>query len=148
MTSHRTMTLFGAALLALSAPLSAQTTTEPAFAASTIKANSFKSTTTTDNRATVGELIGQDLTNAYGESIGEIDDIVQIRGETMAVVGVGGFLGFGERDIALPITELSLRDRHIAARGYTLDQLKSMEDFRAELAEPLETDTMVAFGSS
>lgn len=101
-----------------------------------------------DNAASVGELIGDTVATASGDTIGQIDDVVTIRGEIMAIVGVGGFLGFGEHDVALPVTELTLQQDSVAAKGYTRDQVKSMRAYRPEAAEPLRTDTMVTFGNS
>ena len=61
-------------------------------------------------------LLGSDLrgTNVYGtndEKIGDISDIVIDRqGRVVAViVGVGGFLGLGQKDVAVPFSALELR---------------------------------------
>jgi sporulation protein YlmC with PRC-barrel domain len=56
------------------------------------------------------EVIGMKVHNRQAESIGEIEDIVvePLRGDIRyAVVGVGGFLGIGERYIAVPWPALS-----------------------------------------
>ncbi|WP_407495529.1 PRC-barrel domain-containing protein [Pseudooceanicola sp. MF1-13] len=97
---------------------------------------------------TVGSLIGADVASAAGESIGEIDDVVDMNGETMAVVGVGGFLGLGEHDVALPVTELMYEGNTILAMGYTREQLKSMAEFNAEMATSLESTQTVELGNS
>src|ERR1043165_5799446 len=46
-----------------------------------------------------GELIGESIYNTGGESLGEIEDIVVNRGDNAvaALVGMGGFLGIGEK---------------------------------------------------
>lgn len=99
-----------------------------------------------DNATTVGELIGETITNATGDAIGEIDDVVSIRGEAMAIVGVGGFFGIGERDVAVPVTELAIGEDSVEAPGYTLDQLKSMREYRTEAATPLKTNEPIRLG--
>lgn len=54
-------------------------------------------------------LIGDKVTNKAGETVGKVDDLlVDNSGRvTAVVVGVGGFLGMGEKNIALPYQALS-----------------------------------------
>jgi sporulation protein YlmC with PRC-barrel domain len=51
----------------------------------------------------VDRLLGSTLTNPEGEEIGEISELLLDRDGRIAgvVIGVGGFLGIGERDVAL-----------------------------------------------
>lgn len=53
-------------------------------------------------------LIGKTVLNAKNESIGDINDLVtDENGKVVAVlVGVGGFLGLGEKDVAVPFDSL------------------------------------------
>jgi sporulation protein YlmC with PRC-barrel domain len=53
-------------------------------------------------------LIGTTVMGANNESIGDINDVIVDRsGQAMAVViGVGGFLGIGEKDVAVPFSAL------------------------------------------
>lgn len=100
------------------------------------------------NSTKVGALIGVNVASSAGESIGEIDDVVDINGETMAVVGVGGFLGLGEHDVALPVTELMVEGNTVTAMGYTREQLKSMAEFNAEVATSLDAEQTIELGRS
>ena len=54
------------------------------------------------------KLIGTTVVGANNESIGDINDvIVDRKGQAMAVViGVGGFLGIGEKDVAVSFQQL------------------------------------------
>jgi len=54
------------------------------------------------------DLIGTRVVSANNESIGDINDVILGRdGRIMAaVVGVGGFLGIGEKDVAVPFASL------------------------------------------
>ena len=58
----------------------------------------------------VQELIGREVVNASGKDIGKIDDIVVSDQDQAiyAVIGVGGFLGLGEKDVAIPFEQLRL----------------------------------------
>jgi sporulation protein YlmC with PRC-barrel domain len=54
------------------------------------------------------EIKGTDVYNDRNEKIGNVDDVlVDSHGNVKAVViGVGGFLGVGERNVAVPFNEL------------------------------------------
>jgi len=55
------------------------------------------------------KLINENVKNAANEEIGDINDVlIGADGKVAAViVGVGGFLGLGEKDVALPFDQLS-----------------------------------------
>jgi sporulation protein YlmC with PRC-barrel domain len=63
------------------------------------------------------ELIGTRVVSANNESIGDINDvIVDRKGQAIAaVVGVGGFLGIGEKDVAVPFEMLEFATREQAS---------------------------------
>jgi sporulation protein YlmC with PRC-barrel domain len=54
------------------------------------------------------KLIGTTVVSANNESIGDVNDVIVDRnGQAMAVIiGVGGFLGIGEKDVAVPFKQL------------------------------------------
>jgi PRC-barrel domain len=54
------------------------------------------------------KLIGTTVVSTTNESIGDVNDVIVDRnGQAMAVVvGVGGFLGIGEKDVAVPFQSL------------------------------------------
>ena len=60
------------------------------------------------NQMMASDLIGTRVVGANNESIGDINDVIMDRnGQIMAaVVGVGGFLGIGEKDVAVPFNAL------------------------------------------
>lgn len=60
------------------------------------------------NQMMASDLIGTRVVSTNNESIGDINDVVVDRnGQVMAVVvGVGGFLGIGEKDVAVPFNSL------------------------------------------
>jgi len=77
--------------------------------------------TASSNHIMASDLRGTTVYGANEEKIGEIDDIVLQRdGEVAAVVvGVGGFLGIGEKKVAIPFEALDVqaRDRNAATTG-------------------------------
>ena len=54
--------------------------------------------------------IGQSVYNAGDESIGEINDLIMKKdgGLVAAVIGVGGFLGIGEKNVAVPMDKITV----------------------------------------
>lgn len=98
--------------------------------------------------ATAGTLIGTEVTSDSGETIGEVDNVVLVQGKEMAVVGVGGFLGLGEHDVALPLEELSSDGEQLHASGYTKEQLESMAEFNPETATEVNAEEPVMLGKS
>jgi sporulation protein YlmC with PRC-barrel domain len=67
-----------------------------------------KTQATDDMRAS--KLIGTSVVNNAKETIGEIDEIVLAKNGSAshAVIGVGGFLGIGEKAVAVPFGDLTL----------------------------------------
>ena len=60
---------------------------------------------------TAEALIGRTVENANGDDLGEINNvIINEKGDVVAVViGVGGFLGIGEKNVGVPFDELDFR---------------------------------------
>ncbi len=86
----------------------------PAMAAGTpnsgTSATAGTAATTSIGRAEAGKLIGQSVENAAGDRIGEVEAVnIGTDGKvTSVIVGVGGFLGVGERDVALGWKDLQI----------------------------------------
>lgn len=119
---HMAACLVASALVA--APAFAQTTTQPARPAQPGGTQMTTPPATTVQPKTSGtmaplaaaqpnQILGSDLrgTKVYGannENIGEINDtLIDRNGQVVAViVGVGGFLGIGEKNVAIPFQSL------------------------------------------
>ncbi len=70
--------------------------------------------------------------NDNNEKIGTIDDLVMSRNRsgTFAVIGVGGFLGAGTHDVAVPVNRLKHEGDKLILSGATKDALKAMPEFK------------------
>jgi hypothetical protein len=78
------------------------------------------------------EVIGTEVVNAEGDQVAEIVDLVkeQGQGEVMAVLSVGGFLGVGDKQVVLSLSELDVApDNQIIAAGMTEEDVKAMPDY-------------------
>ncbi|WP_300295542.1 PRC-barrel domain-containing protein [Ferrovibrio sp.] len=79
------------------------------------------------------QLLGADVKNANNETIGEVESIyIDQNGKIQSViVGVGGFLGLGQRDVEMNWNSLMVADGGDAVRTtLTKDQLKSMPEYK------------------
>ena len=94
-----------AALVAIALPALAQ---DPATSPPVDKAPVEKSAALHSGDVSAKALLNESVKNAADETIGDINDVlIGDNGKISAViVGVGGFLGMGEKDVALPYDQL------------------------------------------
>jgi len=79
---------------------------------------------------TVEELAGMDVRNARGEELGEVNRIVRNGNDTYMVIEHGGwFLGLNDKEVALPITDVTVRENEVVLRGLTEEQIEAMPDY-------------------
>ena len=92
----------------------------------------------------VDQLVGRSVATEAGEDVGEIDFIGK-RGDTLvAIVGVGGFLGMGENEVAIPLDKLILRGNEMIVPGVTEERLESMPEFNEAEVELLDPGVRLA----
>lgn len=67
-------------------------------------------TAQSDEQISANTYIGQSVYNSADESIGKISDLIMEKsgGIDAAVIGVGGFLGIGEKWVAVPFEKISI----------------------------------------
>lgn len=91
-------------------------------------------------RADVGALVqkagltqieGTEVVGAAGETIGEVEAVAQTKDgqQTFLVVGVGGFLGLGDRRIARPLSEFQAGDGKFVLAGADRPSLEDMPGY-------------------
>jgi len=133
---------FAAMLLAVPAAFAQTTTTTPGDkpAVGTTADGQFYSHRGGEMRAS--KLIGSKVTNAANESVGEINDVVLGRDGKVAavIIGVGGFLGMGERDVAIGYSGLKFAkdssNRVVITVNATKDQLKAAPAWKWDSTAP------------
>jgi sporulation protein YlmC with PRC-barrel domain len=82
------------------------------------------------------KLIGTRVNNEAGERIGEVNEIVLSKDGKVAavVIGVGGFLGMGEHEVAVKFDTLRLtqdaNNNTVVAMSATKDSLKAAPEWR------------------
>ena len=88
---------------------------------------------------TVGELDGLPVVNARGEDLGEVERVVRNGNDTYMIVEHGGwFLGLNDKEIALPIADVTMRDGNVVLRGLTEEQIESMPEYNYDSEIALE----------
>lgn len=77
------------------------------------------------------QIVGQNLYGPNGEEIGEVDNVVMSQDgkQAAAVVGVGGFLGIGERKVTIPLDQLRMGADSKLTTSMTKDQISSMQPY-------------------
>jgi sporulation protein YlmC with PRC-barrel domain len=127
-----------ALLLSAAMPASAQTTTAPPStpppAASPSGQPMWYSHQADEMRAS--KLIGTKVVNAANETIGDVNEVVLAKDGKVAavVIGVGGFLGMGEREVAMGFDSVRMsRDSSnnlVLTVNATKDGLKAAPEWR------------------
>jgi sporulation protein YlmC with PRC-barrel domain len=86
--------------------------------------------------STKRDLFGKTVVNDKNEKIGKVDDLIispaksgNTPAATFAIIGVGGFVGIGKRDVAIPAEQLKLQNKQLSLPGATKDTLKAMPPF-------------------
>jgi sporulation protein YlmC with PRC-barrel domain len=76
-------------------------------------------------------ILGQSVYNDVGDKIGDINDLIVTPNKSVsyAIIGVGGFLGVGEHEIAVPVGRLKQQEGKIVLPGATKDTLKAAPKF-------------------
>jgi sporulation protein YlmC with PRC-barrel domain len=77
------------------------------------------------------KLLGAAVYNDTGQKIGNIDDIIVSpdRSVSHAIIGVGGFLGIGRHDVAIPMDQIKFVNNRFVIAGATKAALKAMPEF-------------------
>ena len=107
----------------------------PAALAQTNKAESFV-TVQPAGQWLVSHFIGQPVTNQAGERVGDINDVLFDKSGQIStvVIGVGGFLGIGEKNVAIPFGSLSITadpdGKRVVGVPLSKDRLQAAPEFK------------------
>lgn len=125
---------------AVSDTMKTETTTAPTAAATagTMTSQEVYLTQQGTDQVAASNYIDQDVYTTGDKSIGKINDLIMQKDGTVvaAVIGVGGFLGMGEKNVAVPISKITVtRDAKEPATLHlttteTADSLKTAPAFK------------------
>jgi len=127
-----TATLAGA-LLSTGAALAQAPQAPASSAVQATKPVTYYSQRTEDHR--VSRIVGASVRNNQNDSVGEIEDLIMDRQGNVkaAIISVGGFLGIGERWVAVNYDSLNMMQDGNAWRvvlNATRDQMKTAPEFK------------------
>jgi len=77
------------------------------------------------------DILGKAVYNDSNQKIGTVDDLIisPDRSVLFAIVGVGGFLGVGKHDVAIPVKNLKGEGK-LMLSGATKEALKALPEFK------------------
>lgn len=81
------------------------------------------------------DLLGKTVVNDKDDKIGKVDDLILspskdgVPAASFAIIGVGGFLGIGKRDVAIPTSQLKINNKQLTLPGATKDAVKALPAF-------------------
>jgi sporulation protein YlmC with PRC-barrel domain len=125
--------LLAAVITGIAATASAQTQTTPSTAPGQPPARTATTDMPAPNAADARKLIGRNVKNPANETVGEIESVyITPDGKVDSVmVGVGGFLGVGEREVRLAWKDLQVMDNgEKVVVNMSKDQLKAMAPYK------------------
>lgn len=135
--------MFIAALSVSAMPVLAQTQTDTTAADQAPAASTALPMSILEDEMTAEMLAGAEVFSIDGDGIGEVSDIVFTTSGDLdsAVISVGGFLGFGQHSVAIPVAELNVMEKVdtegevIVQVPLTKAQMKALPEYETPAAE-------------
>ena len=90
------------------------------------------------------ELVGRNVVNRQGENVGEVEGVViqPKKKEVHAVISVGGFLGIGDREVAIPLKELEIGQDNVTLMSQqTKEDLQALPEYDKNEWQPWKADS-------
>lgn len=98
----------------------------------------------------VGDLVDRQVVNTRGEELGQVERVVANGNRTYLILSEGGFLGMGEREVALPLDRVSSigGDDQLVLQGLSEEDLQAMPRWNADSGRELgDNDQVDLFAS-
>ncbi len=79
------------------------------------------------------KIIGANVQNDANDNIGKVDDLIVSPDDNKSafvVISVGGFLGIGNKLVALPFDNLRISNNRLMMPGATKEGLKALPEFK------------------
>ena len=123
--------LLGATVLSISVAVSAEESTGSSYAAKEVEFGGANLKYRVDKNA--AKMIGKDVVNQDGEEIGSVENMLITDTDNVqyAIVSVGGFLGIGDKLVAVPTNNLQFdKDQeNVTLKNITKEALESAPRF-------------------
>lgn len=95
------------------------------------KVRTASAETATMNGVAVSKITNLNIINMHGDVLGDVEQVVKGKsdGKDYVVIGHGGFLGLGQKHVALPLDKMVMRGNKLEMRGLTDDEIRSMRSY-------------------
>jgi sporulation protein YlmC with PRC-barrel domain len=105
--------------------------TPACFAQQVVGSTTLELRDVTTGWSTKRQVLGKNVFNDNGETIGKIDDIIVApdKAVSYAIIGAGGFLGVGRHHVAIPVSQLKEGGGKFILPGGSTDAIKAMPEF-------------------
>ena len=103
---------------------------------------------TKDAKMTVRQITDYDIVGADGKTLGDIENVVNNNNKLYAVIGSGGFLGLGEKSVAIPLSSLMFNGDHFVSPSITDSQVNSLKEFKVDQYPELKANQTVTVGQN
>jgi len=89
------------------------------------------------------DIMDKAVYNDNDEKIGSVEDLIVSRNKSLsyAIIGVGGFVGIGTHDVAIPMNQIKEQNNKLVLPGATKEALKALPEFQYAKAERRDTTT-------
>jgi hypothetical protein len=91
----------------------------------------------------VAEIVGMNVRDGAGESLGNVEQLVSFDGEPNAILGIGGFLGLGQHEVAIPLNRFEMSEDALILPDATREELEAMQEWDGETGTEMQTDLTV-----
>ncbi|QFT58294.1 PRC-barrel domain protein [Sulfitobacter sp. THAF37] len=93
---------------------------------------------------TVADIVGQSVVEANGRTVGDVDHVIRNGDEIAVVIGMGGFLGIGQHDVAVPLSQVTQgADGTLQLSDTTEEELNLMPEVDLDAATELSADQSI-----
>jgi hypothetical protein len=95
----------------------------------------------------VGDLIGLPLLDDYDRTLGRVKSVVRTAGgKIQLIVPYGGFLGWGQRLVAVPIEVVAIAGRQLAALDMTRAEFDAAPAWDDPQGQPIPASEVIRVG--
>lgn len=104
---------------------------QPVVGATTLGISATESKTVATGWSLKDSILGKSVYNDLGDTVGKIEDVIVAADGTVsfAILSVGGFLGMGSHDVAIPVKNFRINDGRISLTGATKEALTGLPKF-------------------
>ena len=92
------------------------------------------------------EIVGTNVVNSREEGIAEISELVKEKsgGRLFAILSVGGFLGIGDKEVAIPLDQFTVReDGTFVLSDRTEEEVESMTAYEPDNYQPIDQQRLL-----